>query len=223
MKLRKARKEVVKEFQNKVDEFFEKVAPYTKKVMTVLGVVAVGTSVVLLTGCNGDTEKEEVDFGAYVSDVHTLNNQTAEAEKNFEKQLATYLSAQTGQNIELIDMKDIKLVKSSGYYMVISGEFISGVKEGAKECSVTLQLTEEQYKNAEEFLKNGTTYNFHGSYGKMSVRDENTVALNYYPETFLKGMHNIINDDQTKVLAVYDKDNKEWVFDADEPVVSNKR
>lgn len=54
------------------------------------------------------------------------------------------------------------------------------------------------------------------------VKNENTASLKFSKD-FLKGMNDIITSKETMVEAIYDKDNKEWVFDADEPVVTNKR
>lgn len=218
MKVRKAKKEVVKKFQKKVDEFFEKVAPYAKKVVTVIGVVAAGASVVLLTGCSSDDEKPYYEQPA---PSHRSEDTVAERESLLEKDLAKYLSEETGQKIEIIDMKDVKLVNSSGYYLVISGEFMTDAKEGTKECSVTLKLTEEQYKNAEEFLKRYYWYKSYSSGGASITMDD--VAAHKFSPSFIEGMHSIIDDENTQVVAIYDKDNKEWVFDAEEPVVSNKR
>lgn len=54
------------------------------------------------------------------------------------------------------------------------------------------------------------------------VQNKNTASLKFSRD-FLKGMNDIIMSKETIVEAIYDKDNKEWVFDADEPVVTNKR
>jgi hypothetical protein len=162
--------------------------------------------------------KDGLDRGGY---KYQFADPLADNEIIVEKELAQYLSEQTGLKVEVIDMRDVKLVRSSGNYLVISGNMITDVKKGIEKCSVTLKLSDEQMAKLEAAMERRVWENGNAEYATTPYRDD-LVSLNY-TEDFCDAVRAVVRDSETEISAIYNKDSGEWLFDADEESVASEK
>ena len=227
--MKKVKSEKIKELQGMTDEYVAKKYPSSNlKVKLLAGFLLMTSAVTLLascssTGSNADDAASKDPQSKYENmQVRSSKTEVSNLEMELEREIAAYLSAKTGVDINLIDIHDIDLVKSSGNYLVLTGEMITSVKEGNKTCSVTLELSDEQMRLMSECMAERVVM-IKDNAGSRSVNLDEDVFARKYRDDILSKLESVIKDEKTVVSAIYDKDNKEWVFDKDEPVQSNNR
>ena len=226
--MKKIRNEKVEELQKMTDGYVEKKGLSKKiRVRIIAGVIAVSSGVMtLLTSCGVAKPNEDVEVPETTISLedellrgnywYHKKDFLAKAEAAVETELANYLSKQTGLEVKLIDMLDVNIVRSSGNYLVISGKMIRDVKKGPEECSVTLELTDEQMEKMENSMERYIWERGSAGYESSPHRDD-VVAEKFGPK-FCDTLRDVICDKETKVSAIYDKNKEEWLFDADEDV-----
>lgn len=224
-KQRKLREEEIENLQGETDLFVAGSDSSGIGIKIISGVLA-GAGLLLLTSC----DVESPEYGEYdlyteegVSIVRVEKDDFAEKEIQLEKELAAYLSEKTGVNVELIDMREISLVQSSGNYLVVKGLMINDVKVGLKECSVTLSLSDAQFQKMQAgmaryvyFAKTGT-----GNYGVAANHPEDIIAARY-AKSFLSVLSEVVKDGETEIEVIYDAEAAEWLYEKPEPVTPKK-
>lgn len=211
MKYKKLKKQQIEKLQNTCDEYKQK-SGFGYKILTA---IMVGTASIGLIGC-GDEKAKEKNLDK--SDIVASEYLYANKEHDMEEELLEYLKEKTGLDLKLINVKDVKLVKDDKNYLVISGGMINQIENGLTNCSITIEISREQSKQAEEFL----TYTFRqvdealvkGS--ETTYTTEQDIASLRYAESFIVGMKNVINDESTKVISVVDKDTNKTLFNNQE-------
>lgn len=214
--MKRMSKKALKEFEILTEDYAKK-ENYSKTIKVIAGIASAASAVTLLTGC-AETEGEySVDL--MVNSYHS--NSVADNEIAFEKKLALYLCEKTGVNVEVFDIRDVNVVKSSGNYVVLSGLMINDVKEGQKECTITLEVNDELIEKLESSMER---YYYNGQALKeTSISAHEDIVSSKFAPNFLNELQNIINSENTKVSAIYDKEEKNWIYDEEEELRVNKR
>ena len=221
------RKQNLNKFQQLSDDYINSNHPNSNiKIKFIAGIALASTTIALLTGCSkiAKTAEEKYGKGEYeIASNDVEEDIIGQKEELLEKELAKYLSEQTGVKIEIIDIHDIDLIQSSGNYVVLTGKVITDIKKGSQECSITLEVSDEQLSA----LQNSMQRQYHKRpsgefYTADTSSTADTLALKYR-NSFLSTLKDTMDDDKTIVSAIYDKDNKEWLFDKEEPTFTNNR
>ena len=206
MKNRKLKKEQVEKLQNFCDEYKQKTG-FGYKILTG---VAIGLASISLVGCTDDSKAYKVDYDSTTN----INNEYANEEVRLEDDLRAFLCNKTGLDINLINIKDVKLVQDNGCYLILTGEMVTDVKYGLQDCSVSLKISYKQAQLAEKFLQNDTKYYKWAGRFEIYSTNEDVAALKY-DDSFLNGMHNIIYDKDTQIVSVYNDESKEILYNND--------
>ena len=204
MKNRKLKNEQVEKLQNYCDEYKQKTG-FGYKILTG---VAIGIATIGLVGCTDDANSYK--------DYHTQTriDEYANDEVGLEDDLCAFLCNKTGLDINLINIKDVKLVQDNGYYLILTGEMVTDVKYGLQDCSVTLKINREQAQLAEKFLQNETKYIWFRNEWTLYSANQDVAALKYR-DSFITGMRDIIQDNHTQIVSVYNDESKEILYNND--------
>jgi len=145
--------------------------------------------------------------------VNIITDEVANYEETLEKELAEYLSLKTRLDIKIIDMRYVDLIRENGEnYFIISGIMINDLKIGHKECSITLKLEDEQAEMLDDAMGRGAVHKGTNGYN-FSVGKEDTVSYRY-SKGFLTALKRAIDCTKTVVVSLYDKDEKEMLYDS---------
>lgn len=220
MKNRKLKKEQIAKLQSSCNEYKQKTG-FGYKIL--MGFIT-GVATISLIGCtdkktNNNTnnsnsyEYKEVYTGGM---IHSIENKYANDELKLESELCEFLCEKTGLDVNLINIKDVKLIVGDNNYLVLTGEMISDVRYGLKDCSIALKISYEQAKLAEEFLTFTEKFmsddvGYAGGLTVFSLNED--IASLKYDDGFLKGMKGVIDDDKTQVVSIYNSENEDLLYD----------
>ena len=202
----------VEELQKMSDDFARR--KNSKVGFKILAGIMAGVSALTLVGCS-DNERLGARLGNDQLDYITYyENLFAKEEKEFEQELTEFLSNETGLEINLVNMKDVKIVSSKGKnYLVIEGEMITDIIEGSKECAITLEISDSQLELAKGYMNNYEYFSW-DSKGMANLVNEDIVSLRFTTE-FINGLKATLDDRSTKVVGIYNKDTQETLYNRD--------
>ena len=207
----------VEELQKMSDDFARR--KNSKVGFKILAGIVAGVSALTLVGCSDD---ENIENGPSISkaSVHVIEykNEFAETEERFEKELAEFLSSETGLEINLVNMKDVKIVSDEEENcLVIEGEMITDIIEGSKNCVITLKISNDQLELAKEYIKKSEYFTYYcGAYdgGMANLVNEDIASLRFTAK-FINGLKATLDDKSTKVVGIYNKDTQEILYNRD--------
>ena len=208
----------VEELQKISDDFARR--KNSKVGFKILAGIMAGVSALTLVGCSDikdDKAAQSLGVNYELKNTIQYENVFANHEKGFEQELVEFLNNETGLEINLINMKDVKIVSNEeGNYLVIEGEMITDIIEGSKNCAVTLEISDSQLEAAQEYMK---SYEYFvnlggGDGGVTNLVNEDVVSLRFVPK-FIEGLKTTLQDKDTKVVGIYNKDSKETLYNRD--------
>ena len=197
---------------NKEQEKFAKKQKYTGNLKRIIaGVVATASitgATMFLASCSYESSVDnEVETGYMYLREDVVSNR----EREFEKSFAEYLSAKTGVDVKFVDIKTLEVVENN---LILNGSVVRGDNKGEVEMSITLSLSQKQTEN---LLNSMTSVEYYGAdgYGVFSFDNPNSFSLNY-SSSLLDNLIETINNYSTSVKAIYNHEDKEFIYKADD-------